>query len=245
MATYTTWQKVVDMFKLAADVESVGASQTALITAKSNLFQGYIRMIHKEDLTGTLDEIVTMTVANLVAEELKGRCATDDSEWLDVDYEHFKGRVTRFGAAAHSTIDAIRRGAIVLTQDVAERDLLHPTPIPGSANTSTGKVECYLPHEYKASTVNTYLMKITTAGRVDDGTAKYSVYVNNNVTAASTGNTCSDSWVELGYELYVRFRDGDQSGNEFILNDTFTVTGYPPLSSARTTGPYNLEFFSG
>jgi len=242
MATdYTTWAQVLDLWPRADQVEKFTANQTALITAKCNLFQSYIRLIHKEDLLSPYDEIVKMTVANLVIDELKTRNITDDSELIDVEYDHFMGRVTRNGAAAHSTIDAIRRGSVVLGQDTAAHDVHHPRAIPASGNTSAGKVEVYLPHEYKSDQSDEYLIKISTAGRVDDGDALFDVYVNNNATASSTGNTCGTGWGHLGNELYIRFLDQAQSADQY----TWTITVHPTTGESRTTSPRNFDFYVG
>ena len=78
MASYTTWQKVVDLYPRAADVESDSDNQTALIVAKSNLFHSFIRGIHKDDLTSPYDEPVKEAVALLVVDELRRRTQTDD-----------------------------------------------------------------------------------------------------------------------------------------------------------------------
>lgn len=245
MATdYTTWGKVIDLWPRAGDVEKFDADQTAIITAKCNLFQSYIRLIHKEDLTSPYDEIVKMTVTNLVIDELKTRNITDDAELIEVEYDHFKGLVTKHGAAAHSTIDAIRRGAVVLGQDTAEHDVHHPRAIAASGNTSAGTVEVYLPHEYKSDRSDEYLIKITTAGRVDDSTAIFEVYVNNNATASSTGNTCGTGWSHLANELYIRFLDQAQTADQFVLNDTWTITVHPTTGESRTTSPKNFDFYA-
>ena len=246
MATdYTTWAQVLDLWPRASQVEKFDANQTALITAKCNLFQSYIRLIHKEDLLSPYDEIVKMTVANLVIDELKTRNVTDDSELIDVEYDHFMGRVTKHGAAAHSTIDAIRRGAVVLGQDTAAHDVHHPRAIPASGNTSAGKVEVYLPHEYKSDAADEYLIKISTAGRVDDADATFDVFVNNNATAASTGNTCGSAWAHLGYELYVRFLDQAQTADQFVINNTWTITVHPSTTESRTTSPRTFDLYAG
>lgn len=245
MASYTTWQKVVDLFPLAANVESDTGNQTTLITDKSNLFQTFIRGIHKEDLTSPYDEPVKMAVAYLVIDELKKRRISDDSELEFVQFDHIAGKFTDAGVMAHSIIQGVVKGSIVLSQDDTVSDSQSPHTIPGSSNTSAGKTKALLPHEYKSNTVDTFLIKITTAGRVDAETAVFSWYLNNNATAIGTGVKCTTTPIHLRNELYVYFQDAALTGEQFAIDDTWTITAIPPLAQTRTQSPYNFEVFSG
>lgn len=246
MAAYTTWAKVVALYPRASDVEPDSADQTALIASYSNLFHSFIRQIHKSDLTGTLDEAVTQAVALLIVDELRRRAQTDDDERnVEVSYEHYKGITSQEGAAAHSLIDSIRRGAIVLTQDKADRDIHYPEVTPGSGNTSTGAIDCYLPHEYKSDRTDTFTLKCTTAGRVDAETARFSCYMNYNATAIETDITPSTEWTHITNELYVRFRDTALTGAMFVLNETWTIVAVPPTAEAQSSGPREFDVYLG
>lgn len=241
---YTTWAQVLALYPPADDVESNSSNQTALIVAKSNYFSSFIRGVHKGALDEPVDEVVNLAVAHLIIGELRLRRRTDDGEMEIVSFDHISGKFFDEEIRAHAVIQAINRGSIVLTEDHAERDVHHPEAIPDSANTSTGKVSALLPHEYKSNREDTLIIKITTAGRVDDGTAKFDWYRNNAATAEDTAVVMSSDWTHLLNEAYVRFRDSAQSGEQFAINDTWTVTLVPPTSETQSSGLRAVEVFS-
>jgi hypothetical protein len=245
MAAYTTWTKVVQLYPRAGDVESVSGNQTALIAAKQNLFHSFIRHIHKNDLT-TIDECVSEAVALLIVDELRRRAQTDDDERsVEVNYPHYKGITTPEGAGAHALIHAIRDGAIVLTQDKSDKDVLYPAVTPATGNTSVGTVECYLPHEYKSDRIDTFTIKCTTGGRVDVATAIFSVYQNFGATPIGMGLAASEAWTHISNELYVRFVDTALTGAMFVVNDTWTIVAVPPTNPSRSTGPTEYGSYLG
>lgn len=245
MASYTTWAKVVELYPRAADVEADSADQTALITAYSGLFHSFIRHIHKADLTSPYDTAVSEAVALLIVDHLRRRAQTDDDERaVTVEYEHYKGITTPEGAAAHATIDSIRRGALVLAQDDSEHDLHYPEVIATSGNTSVGTVQVYLPHEYKSDRSDTIRIVCSTSGRVDDGTAAFSWYLNYNATAVGSGIACSDDWTHLQNELYIRFVDTALTSNSFVATDSWTVTVKPSTNPARASGPRQADVYT-
>jgi len=245
MAAYTTWTKVQQLYPRADDVEAVGANQTALIAAKQNLFHSFIRHIHKNDLT-TIDEAVSEAVALLIVDELRRRAQTDDDERsVEVSYPHFKGITSPEGAGAHALIHAIREGWIVLTQDKADKDLEYPEVTAAAGNTSTGTVECYLPHEYKSDRIDTFTIKCTTGGRVDVATAVFSVYQNYGATPIGTGLAASGAWAHITNELYIRFLDTALTGAMFVVNDTWTIVAVPPTNPSRSAGPSEYGVYLG
>ena len=244
MAAYTTWAKVLELYPPADDVEPTSGDQTQLIADMSDLFQGYIRGIHKDDLT-TVDSIVNRTVALLCINELRGRRATGSGEREFVEFPHFGGDLFAQGREAHGYIASIRSGAFVLQQDVAGHDVTHPEVIPASGNSGAGTVEAHLPHEWKDNRSARITIKVTTAGRVDDEDMRYSWYRDNSATESGSDATPSADWVHLEHELYLRFKDPAQTGESFAANDVYTLDVYPPDTAAQSTGPTEIATYLG
>lgn len=204
---------------------------------------GYLRAITTRDLESPYDEAVAMATAYLVAGELERRRLGDDTQLTEMEFDHAAGKFTSSEQAAHSIIQSYLRGNIVLRQSASDRDVTRPDVAPASGNGSVGKIEAYLPHEYQSNKADTWILKCTTAGRVADSTAKFSVFLNYGATAVSTDVTASDSQTHLGNELYVRFRDMALTANSFDVNDEWTIKAYPSSSETRTGGIRELNFY--
>lgn len=245
MAAYCTWAKVVQYFSQAAQVEPDAGEQTTLITQKTNFFRSYVRSTRKTELTPPYDEPVQIAVAQLVVDELKRRSITDDSDLVFQEFRHIRGMMTDSQSEAHSIIEGILTGAVVLSEDPAEHDLDWPAVVPGDSNTGAGVVVARLPYGYEDTKKGIYYIEFTTAGRVADETAKYKWHYNNAAEASDTDVTPANDLKEFAYGLYLSFVDGALTGDSFAVGDNFTVTCYHRSEKARTTGPQQIDYYSG
>ncbi len=243
MATnYTTWAKVLELYKRADDVEPAGADQTALMEEMTQMFQGYIRHLHKNDLT-TVDAIVNKAVAHLCIEELRTRVATNLNERTAATFDHISGMFFPEGIKAHSLIDSIRQKKYVLVQDATAHDVHNPEVLPAAGNTGAGIIRVYLPHEWKEEEGAVFKLECTTSGRVDDATARFSIERDNEATDSTTDATPSVDWAHIVSELYWRAFDDSDSGNSFVSTDTWSFTVFAPGAVVQTTGPRQVNFF--
>jgi len=243
-SAYTTWQKVLDIYPNAADIESNSSNQTALIQAKSDEFASYIRNIHKDVLTSPYDEVVKVCVANLVIEELRHRRLSQDSELETGEFDHIVGRFTHNGLVAHGIIQAIRRGTIVLDEDNADKDIRKPEAVIVT-KTGTGTLEVVMPEAYRSWQTDIYRVLITTTGRVDAGTAQYSVWQNYDTSNVLTGQVVSTAPVHLYGGLYLSFKDAATTGNSFVANDEWIIKAIPLDGEFQSAGPREIQWFPG
>ncbi len=242
---YCDWAKVLSVYSVASQVESNGANQTALIEAKSEQVAALLRPLSGTDLESPYDEGVKLATAYLVQGELERRRLVEGHELTEARFDHITGEFTSGELAAHAIIQSYRRGEMVLRQCATGKDIHHPDVVLGASNTSVGRVECYLPHEYKSDRTDEWLIKCTTGGRVDDGDARFSIYKNNNATAEASDVVPQEEWYHLGNELYVRWRDTALSSASWVQNDTWAVTARPMTAEARDPGPRTFEMYSG
>ncbi len=250
MATtpYTDWVKVLSLYETASDIEPNDGNQTALLQKKTDEFTAFIRKVHKAPLSpvpggSTYDEIVQLAVAHLVIEELKQRRHTDDGELTFAQYPHISGYFTNNGHQAHGIIGGIIRGSVVLTQDHAEKDITSPEAVP-VVKTGSGELQTHLPYVYDSKTVDIFRIKITDDGRADDGSAKFTLWKNNDELGKLVNLAASSSLYHIGGNLYIRFVDTQTTGVSFNLNDEWTITAVPPDAERQNTGPRPIEFFS-
>jgi hypothetical protein len=250
VATYGRWrvQNLDDYtgsFRLDVPVESNGTNQTNLIAAKTDLFDSYTRNIRKKAWAESVNEVVKQAVANLIADELLQRRLTNDTDLEFAEYEHIRGKFTRFGHTAHSLIESIRKGAFVSDEDLASRDLIYPDP-EVVTQTGSGAVQVKLPHGYGATTKDTWNFLCTTAGRVEDDTARFSIIYNyGDDDPADTDVEPTGAWQHVKYGLYVRFLDTATTGNSFEVNDDFKVIVAPLNTEAMSAGPTNFDMYTG
>jgi hypothetical protein len=235
---------VLDIFPRAGDVESDSGNQTALIEAKSNMFQTFIRSVHKDWLETPYDEVVKLAVAHLVADELHKRRLSDDSDLEPADFDHISGKFTDSGIMAHSLIQSIRSSAIVLTQDDAERDLRYPEPVV-IAQTGTSKPLVYVPFGYRGATETILTIEITTTGRVEDSTAVWKAYWDYaDDDPAVSAETCSGEKYDMGSGVYVLFKDVATTGNSYASGDKYDVKLVPQTAEVRSTGPKAFDMYT-
>jgi hypothetical protein len=242
---YILWQDVLDIFPKAATIESNGTNQTNLIAAKSDLFDSFTRNIRKKAWTETVNELVKQAVAHLVAGELYARRYTDDTNLELIEFEHIKAMMNRFDMFAHSLIASIRKGAFVADEDLATRDLIHPDA-EVITKTGSGAVDVWCPHGYTGYTKDIYTIIFTTAGRVEDETAVLSVYKNyGDDDPMISAESIEGGYLHLANGLYVRFRDTATSGNSFAVDDEFKIIAAPLTAESMSTGPQQIDFYSG
>lgn len=244
MPTYTTWAKILELYPRAADVEATGGDQTQLIDDMSELFHGYIRHLHKYDLT-TVDKIVDRAVALLCINELKTRRGGNLAEREVASFDHISGLFFAEGIEAHGYIDSIRQGKYTLSQDAHQHDVHNPEVLPASGNTGVGNIKIWLPIEWKDDQIAYFEMKCTTAGRVDDEDARFSIFRDNDATAISTDVTPPTDWTEIVDKLYWRSWDDSDSGNSFEVDDVWTFTVFPSTAVAQGGKAGQVEFYAG
>ncbi len=244
-AQYCTWAKVQQYYPQADLVEPTAGDQTTLIEQKTNFFRAFLRSTRKTELTAPYDEPVQIAVAQLVVDELKRRAMTDDSDLVFQEFKHVRGMMTDSQAEAHSLIEGMLSGDVILTEDPAEHDLEWPASVPAAGNTGNGVIHARLPYGYEDTKTGIYYVEFTTAGRVDDGTAKYKWHYNNSETANDTGVVPTGDLAEIAYGLYLSFVDGSRSGDSFDLGDNYTITCYHRTEQARTHGPQQIDYYSG
>lgn len=252
MATqYCSWaDDVLSIYPVAADIESDSSNQTALIEAKSQLLKTYLRGQHKDWLElnadGEYDEAVKKATANLVAAELLNRRPTDETMYTPGEYDHIQGQsFNRFEHAAHSLVDSIRRGLLILEQDDASRDLKHIEAVT-IVQTGTSKPLVYTPFGYTGLTPRIFTIEITTTGRVEDSSAYwkgYYDYADDDPEVAA--RACDDDLYDIGYGVYVRFRDVATTGNSYADGDKYDVKLIPQMSEVADSGIQILDAFSG
>lgn len=246
-AEYCTWDDVKGRYPLAEDVGSYdqSADQDALIQSQTNLFRSWIRNVHKEELTSPYDEIVVDAVAWLCAGFLERRVMVNpDQELQYVEFDHIRGAFTPGEIQAHTQIQAIKRGDAVLGQDVHKRDIGQPEVEIGSSNSGAGTIEAILPHEYKAHVKGVYKFVCTTTGRVDDGSAMFSVYFQNAETPFLTSVAATNTPTHIRNEFYVSFADASTDGSDsFEADDEFTITVFPPDVDHQRHGPRQINVF--
>jgi len=248
---YCSWaDDVLSVYPVAADIESDSDNQTALIEAKSQLLKTYLRGQHKDWLEtnsdGEYDEAVKEITANLVASELMGRRPTDDTMYTPGEYDHIKSEMfNRFDHAAHSKIDSIRTGKLILEQDDAQRDLNFIEPVV-ITQTGTSKPLIYTPYGYTGLTERIFTIEITTTGRVEDSTAQwqgYWDYADDDPGVAA--RDCDDDLYEIGYGVYVKFRDVATTGNSYADGDKYDVKLVPRSAEVESSGVEQLDAYSG
>ena len=247
---YTTWPKVLSLYPTAADIESVGAEQTKLIQAKSDEFHSYIRARHKADLESTgdvdkpYDELVMKCVANLVIEDLRQRRISDDSELELATFPHITGKFTNQGLQAHGIIAGIIAGKIVLAQDHAEVDVNAPEAVVVT-KVGPGRIQVLLPTRYDSLTVDVHRIRITTAGRADAATARFTHWVNENAVSVTTDCIVDGGAYHLGANLYAKFSDVAPTADSFNTGDEWMITAVPDTVQRQAGGPRQIEFLRG
>lgn len=242
---YCVWQDVLDIFPKAEDIESDSNNQTALIAGKSNLMKTFLRNVHKDWLVTPYDEAVKLACASLVANELASRRITNDTDLSEAVYDHIEGEFTRFGRQGHSLIQSIRRGALVLEQDHAERDLKHPEAVVVT-QVGTSKPLLWLPYGFKGTKESVLTIEITATGRVEDSTASWKAYWDfADDDPAISAVPCSGDWYHVGNGLYAAFEDVATTGNSYESADKYNVEMVPATAVARGQGPSSFEMYSG
>jgi hypothetical protein len=209
------------------------------------MFQTFIRNIHKDDLETPYDEVVKLAVAHLVADELQKRRRSDDSDLEVAEFDHMSGKFTDSGIQAHSLIQSIRRGSIVLTQDDAERDVHFPEPVV-VVQTGASKPRVWVPHGFKGTKETVLTIEITTTGRVEDSTAVWKAYWDfADDDPAVSAETCSAGWYDMGNGVGVAFGDVATTGNSYASSDKYNITLVPLTAETRSTGPQPFDMYAG
>jgi hypothetical protein len=118
-----------------------------------------------------------------------------------------------------------------------------PEPVAGITNAGTGIIIASLPRGYKADVPGLFIIECTTSGRVDDGSARFSVYFQNAAEPLLSGLVPSSFPQHVRNEFYLTFRDAAVANPSFVQDDTWTVTCYPPDTAARSSGPREIGLY--
>jgi len=244
---YAMWEDVKARFRLADTVVPNVPDRELLLDDKTSIFRAFTANVRRAALTpkgdGSYEATAKEVVADLVAGELQKR-HTPNQQLREMDFGFISGAYTTRECDAYAKIKAIKDGDLVFEEDPALREVTLPEALAASANTSNGKVIALLPTGYKAHVPGVFVVKCTTAGRVDAGSARFTVYFQNDASEPlATGLEPLITPQHIRNEFYLVFRDGTLSGNSFVLNDSWTVTCYPPESAARSRGPREIGLF--
>jgi len=243
---YATWEDVRRKFPLADRVVPIVTDQESLLDDKTAIFRAYTRNVRHAALTadaaGEFEALAREVVASLVAGELQKK-HTPNQQLREMDFGFIQGAYTTREIDGYTIIAAIKRGDAVFEEDPALRDVILPEPIPGKTNTSTGVVIASLPVGYKALVPGIYIVECTTAGRVDNGTARFSVHFQNEATPLVVDLIPTSFPQHIRNEFYLTFRDGAVANPSFVQDDVWTVTCYPAETVANANGPREIGLF--
>jgi len=243
---YCTWEDVKREFKLADQVVPVVLDRERLLDEMTGIFRSYTRNVRHAALTasgvGEYEALAREVVMSLVVGKLERRAKATSVDLREMDFGFMSGSFTEHEITAYTHIAAIKSGDAVFEEDPALRDVVLPETISEATNTSQGLVIASLPVGYKAHVPGVYRIMCTTAGRVDDGTARFRVYFQNNLQLPEVDGLVPTTFPQhIRNELYLSFRDKVVAGNSFVAADTWTVTAYPADTAARANGPKEIN----